>query len=141
MINISTYLIFNGQAAEALEFYKNVFGGELNTMTHGQMGNTERPDWIMHGQLSTPFGWDLMGSDHPNEEAPTKVGNTQAVIWGDDTERMTEMFNALSEGGTIQTPLAAQVWGALYGDFTDKFGIFWAFNVEGSGGANPNAEA
>ena len=139
MINISTYLIFNGQAAEALDFYKNVFGGELNTMTHGQMGNTEHPDWIMHGQLSTPFGWDIMGGDHPNEEAPTKVGNTQACIWGDDTEGMTKIFNGLAEGGSIQTPLEAQAWGDSYGDLTDKFGIFWAVNIAGQRNGNPEA--
>lgn len=117
---------------KVLEFYHEVLGGDLDIMRHGDMGNTEHPDWVMHGQLSTPFGWDLMAGDHPNEEAPAKVGNTQACIWGDDSVRMTEIFNALAVGGTVQTALAQQMWGDSYGDLTDQFGIFWAVNISGN---------
>ena len=42
---------------------------------------------------------------------------------------MSKQFAALGEGGEITTPLAEQMWGDVYGDLTDKFGIIWAFNV------------
>ena len=65
---LNPYLSFAGNAREAMEFYRSVFGGELSLFTYGESGATEDPadsDKIMHGQLETPDGYCLMGSDTP----------------------------------------------------------------------------
>ena len=64
---LNPYLAFDGNAREALEFYKEVFGGELALMTFGDMGeqDPERASKIMHGQLETPAGYTLMAADPP----------------------------------------------------------------------------
>ena len=53
---LNPYITFDGNAREALEFYKDVFGGELNVNTFGDFGNDTGgdADKIMHGQLETP---------------------------------------------------------------------------------------
>jgi PhnB protein len=38
-------------------------------------------------------------------------------------EETTRLFNGLSEGGTVMMPVEHQLWGALFGMLTDKFGI------------------
>ena len=48
---LNPYINFNGNARQALEFYKSVFGGELTLSTFGDMGMADTPDAnkIMHG--------------------------------------------------------------------------------------------
>jgi PhnB protein len=50
-------------------------------------------------------------------------------VSGNDETQLTNFFNGLSAGGTVTVPLAKQVWGDLFGMFTDKFGINWLFNI------------
>ena len=62
---LNPYLNFNGNARQALEFYAQVFGGELNLNTFAQLGAAEGPDAdrIMHGMLQTDAGYTIMGAD------------------------------------------------------------------------------
>jgi PhnB protein len=40
------------------------------------------------------------------------------------------LFEALSVNGQIEMPLEKTFWGALYGAFTDQFGIKWMINCQ-----------
>ena len=63
---LNPYLSFRGNAREAMEFYKSVFGGELPVSPFGEFQmpgiGPEEADKIMHGQLTTPAGFTLMGA-------------------------------------------------------------------------------
>ncbi|TPX00571.1 VOC family protein, partial [Schumannella luteola] len=63
---LNPYLNWRSGAREAMEFYRSVFGGELNLMTFAEGGMQVDPsesELIMHGQLETPDGFTLMGAD------------------------------------------------------------------------------
>jgi PhnB protein len=64
---LNPYLNFNGTARQALEFYRDVFGGELTLSTFGELGAAggADADKIMHGQLQTSGGYTIMGADVP----------------------------------------------------------------------------
>ena len=54
---LNPYLSFTDNAREAMEFYRSVFGGDLNVMTFGDMGDEgDTKDGVMHAQLTTPDG-------------------------------------------------------------------------------------
>lgn len=131
---LTVYLNFRGEAAEALEFYANVFGGQPQIMRHSAMG-TEGPevDWVMHGQLDAPNGMRIMAADVPSVmEAPTGGnGGVSLCLHGNDAAALRGYFTALSEGGTVTTPLEEQMWGDEYGDLVDKFSIRWGVNISG----------
>ena len=132
---LNPYLNFpDGKAREALEFYASVLGGEPNIMTFGDMG-TEGPaaNQVMHGQLETPDGFTIMGADAPPEFVQVTFGDNVSVsISGDDAEKMTGWFNALSEGAqAVTAPLEKQMWGDVFGSFKDRFGTSWLFNISG----------
>ena len=128
MIQATPYIGFQGQAEEALTFYQSVFGGELNISRYRDMGMEENPDWVMHGQLDTDMGWSLMASDNP--QGVTGGSRINVCIWGDDEARMTEFFNALADGGTVEMPLEKQAWGDSFGGLRDRFGIDWGVNID-----------
>jgi PhnB protein len=125
----------DGKAREAMEFYQSVLGGELNVMTFGDMGaSADLADQVMHAQLETPAGFTLMGADAPEGMADVTYGNNISVsLSGDDTDALTGWFNGLADGGTITTPLEKQVWGDVFGQVVDRFGISWLVNIAGEG--------
>ncbi len=128
---LNPYISFSDNARQAMEFYKDVFGGTLSLNTFGEYGQKDAPeaDLIMHGMLETPSGYTIMGADTPPgvEYAP---GNNIAVsLSGDDAEELRGYWSKLTDGGTVSVPLEKQMWGDEFGMFTDKFGVAWMVNI------------
>ena len=51
------------------------------------------------------------------------------ALSGDDQAELTGYYNKLSVGGKVGMPLDNAPWGAMFGSFTDKFGIEWLVNI------------
>jgi PhnB protein len=133
MAKLNPYLMFSAQARPAMEFYREVFGGELTVNTFGDFGmaggDTGAPeDGVMHAQLETDLGFTLMAADVP-PAWPARSSNGHVSVSGDETEALTGYFERLAEGGTVEMPLAKQVWGDHYGQLTDRFGVSWMVNI------------
>ena len=130
-LQLNPYLHFDGNAREAMSFYKTVFGGELDVMTFGQMGDTgDRADLVMHSYLGTPDGYQLMGADIPPDQDSFVVGNHVSLsLSGDDEAKLRTQFDALAGGGEVHVPLEKQMWGDLFGQCRDRFGVIWLVNI------------
>ncbi|WP_433662286.1 VOC family protein [Nocardia sp. CA-128927] len=131
---VNPCIVFNGNARQALEFYREVFGGELAVATVADFGAPEAPnaDKVMHARLDTPTGYTVMGWDFPDDrpgQPPYRPGNNVAVFVGGDDDELRGYFEKLSVGGTITLPLEEQVWGDEAGSLVDQFGISWMFNI------------
>ena len=129
-IDLHPYLMFDGNCRAAFEFYRNIFGGELNFMTYGEMdGNCPAGvrDQIMHGTLMGG-SVEFMGGDAP-EGMPLGAGKINLSLSGFDEAALRDKYTALSEGGTIAVPLDRQMWGDIFGAFQDKFGIDWMVDI------------
>jgi len=131
-VQLGDYINFAGRAREAMEFYHAVLGGNLVLKTLNEQG-VYRPagpgDSIIYSRLEVD-GAVIIGVDgHP--DYPAKVGENMALaLDGTDKGRLTEMFNALAEGGSLKMPLTKQPWGASVGWLTDKFGINWTVSSD-----------
>jgi PhnB protein len=133
---LNPYLSFQNTAKDAMEFYRDVFGGELNLSTFGEYGQSDPgvADKIMHAQLETDRGFTLMASDTPPGMDRDEGTNISISLSGDDDAELRGYFDKLSEGGKVGMPLETQVWGDTFGDCTDKFGIKWLVNIAGQSG-------
>jgi PhnB protein len=133
---LNPYLNFNGNARQVLEFYKDVFGGELTLSTFGDLGMADASDAakIMHGQLETDAGYTIMAADVPAHMAeqlaglPVRAGFSVSLS-GDDADALRGYFAKLADGGTVTMPLDKQVWGDEFGMCVDQFGIDWLVNI------------
>ena len=125
------YLNFNGNAAEAMNHYKSVFGGELKMQTFGESNMAETPQeksLIVHATLKSDAVTIMASDTHPKQ--PRKFGdNVSLSLQGEDSKRLTDAFNLLAAGGKVDMPLAKQFWGDTFGMVTDKFGIHWMVNI------------
>jgi PhnB protein len=128
---LNPYINFADSARQALEFYRDVFGGQLELSTYGESGMAEGPDGdkIMHGQLETPAGYTLMVSDNPPGMDYSVGTNISVSLSGDDVDELRGYFEKLSDGGTITMPLEKQMWGDEFGMCIDKFGVAWMTNI------------
>lgn len=140
MVRLNPYLSFKDKAAEALEFYRSVLGGELDISTFGSMPadpampiDAADKDLVMHGQLETPHGLTLMAADSGSMMpyvAPTS-GVTVALTGGaEDYDYVAGAYAKLAEGGTDAMPFDKAPWGDFYGQVTDRYGITWMFDVD-----------
>jgi len=141
MKSINPYLIFNGNAEEAFDFYQSVFGGEVFKMRFSEMpGTSEMPDEdqnkLAHVALEIA-GKDqiLMASDAGtgHEANIQKNGNYYLSLEPESAEEAEQIYNKLSEGGTIIMPLDETDWAEKFAMFADKFGIQWMINYGDKG--------
>jgi PhnB protein len=135
-MRLNPYLNFPGTAREAMEHYRDVFGGELVITTFGEFGEVGTPleHQVMHAQLDTTAGFTLMASDAPTG-MELRTGNAVTVIvHGDDEATIRGYWDGLTAGGTVDTALEQQMWGDLYGQCTDRFGVTWQVNIAAAAG-------
>lgn len=126
---LNPYLSFAGNARQAMEFYEQVFGGNLTLSTFGEMGAQEQPNGIMHSQLATSKGYTIMASDTPDGQPPQQGNNMTISLSGDDSDELHRYWQKLSAGGNVMMPLEKQAWGDEFGMLTDKFGVPWMVNI------------
>ncbi|MEV5320538.1 VOC family protein [Streptomyces sp. NPDC052687] len=130
---LNPYLSFDGDARQAMEFYREVFGGTLKLSTFGEFGPPDAAgaDKIMHGMLETPSGFTLMGADTPPGTTYTP-GNAFAVsLSGEDEAELRGYWEKLSAEGSVSVPLERQMWGDVFGMCTDRFGVTWMVDITG----------
>ncbi len=137
-IHYNPYFTFAGQTRQAMDFYTQVFGGQLQLATFKDFQAPVEPDQedlVMHAELVTEHGFNLRASDgaalYPAEGQATT--NMEAALIGgsEDLETARAWFEKLSEDATKVQPLVQAPWGASFGSLTDKFGIAWMFNFGG----------
>jgi PhnB protein len=132
MPQIVPYLTFGGNCREAMTFYKQALGGDLNIQTVGEspMAQQMPPEAhknVMHSAL-TNGTMNLYASDQMGSDGITP-GNTITLLINCTSEaEINSLFSKLSAGGKVVHPLKEEFWGSIYGDFSDKFGIRWMMN-------------
>jgi PhnB protein len=130
-IKLNPYIFFGGNCHEAMEFYKNVFGGELEVQTMADVPKdaqapSAKPTDVMHATLTGSV--NLMASD--SKKASPKAAKIELSLSGSDDALLRKYFDGLADGGEIRMPLEKQFWGATFGMLTDRFGIDWMINIE-----------
>lgn len=131
---LNPYITFDGNCSEAMDFYGAVLGGTVTKMTFRESGMDA--DGIMHASLDTATGFHIFASDTAEGMAPFNPGtNLQISLSGDDPEALRGYWDGLSDGARVVVPLEKQMWGDVYGQLVDKFGIAWHVNIADPTGA------
>lgn len=139
-----SYLQFDGKAEEVLAFYEKALQATNVQMVRfgafGQDPNAplteEEQNMIMESRIEFS-GNILMISDVPPfmQAATGEIAKGSTVlisIIDADPEMNKQIFDGLSEGGTVIMPLSSVPWSASFGMLVDKFGVMWKFNSDAS---------
>jgi PhnB protein len=139
MASINPHINFNGNAEEAFNFYKSVFGGEFAKLIRFKdLASPEFPvaekeeNKIMH--ITLPIGKTsmLMANDVPEILGKTNENENRSkiVISAESKEEADKLFDGLSAGGQIEMPISDSPWGSYFGMFRDKYGIEWMVDFD-----------
>ncbi|MGB7761776.1 MAG: VOC family protein [Bryobacteraceae bacterium] len=130
-----TFLNFDGNCREAMEFYKKCFDAELFLLPYSEApGDPARAaesvkDRILHSSLTKGPLTILMAAD-TMPGAPFERGNGFSVaIQCDSVQEIDALFSALGDDGSITMPLQETFWATSFGMLTDRFGIRWLLNL------------
>ena len=130
---LTPYLTFNGTCREAMTFYQQCLGGELQVQTFAETPAAadlpaEAQQNVMHAKLTTA-DMLLMASD--SGLGPAAKGDMVSLsVNCQSPEEIRRLFSQLSAGGTITMDLQDTFWGATFGMFADRFGIDWMLNYD-----------
>jgi PhnB protein len=134
MITINPHINFNGNAQEAFDFYKSVFGGEFTKII--RFGDLASADFQVEPKdveklmyISLPIGEvnSLIGNDVPEfmGRVNERENRSKIHVSTDSKDEADKIFSGLSVGGEVEVPIADSGWGVYFGMFRDKFGIEW----------------
>jgi PhnB protein len=145
-IATTAHLNFRGNAREALEFYRSVFGGRATIITYGDFGMPEGlPDAgkVVWGQVAADNGFRVMAYDVPGQAAGAAAAGTTSrengmtltgqpffmSVRGESVDEVGALWEKLAEGATIVEAYAPAQWAPAFGMLTDRFGVTWILDV------------
>lgn len=138
MTTINPWINFNGNAQEAFDFYKSVFGGEFTKII--QFKDIATPEFQVDPKdadkylrivLPIGIGSELIGNDVPEFMGKTNENENRSkiAVSAESKEEAYKIFNGLSEGGTVEVPINdgpnGGPFGTYFAIFRDKYGIEW----------------
>jgi PhnB protein len=131
MATINPYVNFNGNAEEAFNFYKSVFGGEFAGLVRFKdLESAEFPvpeneaEKIM--RIMLPIGGStLIANDVPESMGRVNENRSKIAVTAESREEAEKIFTGLSEGGSVEMPMDESPWGTYFAMLRDKYGIEW----------------
>lgn len=134
MTTINSYLTFNGNCRDAMDFYKNCLGGELVVQTIGESPLADKlpapmQECILHATL-TNGNLVLMATDMVGEQGLQTGNAVSLAIHCSNEDEIRTYYEKLAEGGRKDHALEYTFWGALFGDLTDKYGNHWLLHFD-----------
>ncbi|MGR9036094.1 MAG: VOC family protein [Gammaproteobacteria bacterium] len=132
---VQPYLFFNGRCEEALEFYRNALGAEVNML----MRYKDSPEPPPSGVLPPGFenkvmhcafriGETMLMASDGCQEGPNFGGFSLSLAVPTENEA-DRAFASLADGGQVQMPPAKTFWSPRFGMLTDRFGVGWMVGV------------
>jgi len=131
-MEMSPYLIFNGQCVAAFKFYEQTLGGTITFLqTHGEspMKDNVPADWqdkVIHATLAVGDKV-LMGSDAPPSHYTAPQGMSVSIS-GFVPSEGERIFKTLAEQGKVSMPFQKTFWSPGFGMLVDRFGTPWIIN-------------
>ena len=146
-LNAVPHLNFRGQAREALEFYRSVFGGRLTVVTYGDFGMpAEVPGAtnVVFGEVVADNGFRVMAYDVPGADEPIAAGEPTTrrengttitaepfflSVRGESADEVAPIWEGLADGATVIEKFGPSQWTPGFGMLADRFGVTWVVDV------------
>ena len=123
MKSVRPFLMFQGEAGAALDFYTALFpDAALLSRTDGDDGKVQRAVLSLKGQ-------EVMVFDSPPVHDFTFTPAFSFFIECDDDAELERLAAALPEGGSVMMPLDDYGFSRRFTWVEDRFGVSWQLNL------------
>lgn len=126
---ITTFLMFTGQAEEAMTFYTSLF--ENSAITSIQRYGPEGPGAegsVLHATFSLA-GQTFMAIDSSVAHGFSFTPSMSLYVTCNTEAEIDRVFARLSEGGAVMMPLGAYPFSEKFGWCADRFGVSWQLTL------------
>src|SRR3954453_13394624 len=129
--------MFDGRCEEAIEFYRNAIGAEVEMLMRFKEAPDSPPpgmipenwgDKVMHSCLKIGDA-QVMASDGCHAGGPTFKGFSLTLTVANEAEA-DKKFAALSASGQVTMPLGKTFFAPRFGMLVDHFGVSWMVIVQ-----------
>ena len=127
---ITTFLMFEGKAEEAMNYYVSVFDRAEILSVHrygtneaGAEGSVVHATFALCGQV-------FMCLDSNVKHDFTFTPSMSLYVTCATEEEIDRLFEKLSQGGKVAMPLAAYPFSDKFAWVEDKYGVSWQLNLE-----------
>lgn len=125
MQNITTFLMFEGRAEEAMNFYTSLFpASSIVSISRYGAEDAAMAGKVIHAVFSLN-GQNYRCIDSSAHHAFTFTPAMSLFIDCTNEQEIDSLFAALSEGGSVLMPLSAYPFSKKYAWINDKFGVSW----------------
>lgn len=133
---VQPYLFFNGSCEQAVEFYRQALGAEVEMMMRFKDSpEPPKPGMVPPGFenkiMHTSFRigtTTLMASDGCSTDKARFEGFSLSLTVPNEVEA-DRVFTTLAEGGQVRMPLAKTFWSPRFGMVADRFGVAWMISM------------
>jgi predicted 3-demethylubiquinone-9 3-methyltransferase (glyoxalase superfamily) len=126
---ITTFLMFGGNAEEAMNFYISLFkDSSVTSIRRYGAGEGGAEGSVMHAIFSLD-GQQLMCIDSNVKHDFTFTPAISLFVNCETDEEIGELFAALSQGGQVLMPLDAYPFSKKFAWVADKYGVSWQLNL------------
>ena len=130
-LSISTFLMFEGDADDALALYRSVFSDF--EMVSEQRYGADVP--ALEGKILVAetrlHGHSVMLSNSSASHDFSFTPSVSLFVQCKDEVEQSAAFAALSEGGSVLMPLDDYGFSKRFGWCEDRFGVSWQLNLPG----------
>jgi predicted 3-demethylubiquinone-9 3-methyltransferase (glyoxalase superfamily) len=128
---VTTFLMFEGKAEEAMNFYVSLFkDGRVTDITRYGPNEAGAEGSVMRATFSLA-GRDFMCIDSPAKHGFTFTPSISLFVQSDSEAEVDTLFARLSDGGSVMMPLAAYPFSKKFGWAADRFGVSWQIFLRG----------
>ncbi|HEY4127058.1 MAG TPA: VOC family protein [Gammaproteobacteria bacterium] len=130
---LNPYVFFDGDCAEAMQFYERVFKVKLDMMLYESEAPNGKPPMagrkagVMHARLPI-YGGSLMASDWLADRPFERKQGFYVSLVCPDMKEAKRIFKALAEGGEVNMPFEKTFFAEGFGMVIDKYGTPWMVN-------------
>ncbi|MBF9072259.1 VOC family protein [Streptacidiphilus fuscans] len=126
---ITTFLMFEGNAEEAMTFYLSLFDdAEVVRLTRYGADGPGKEGTVQHATFSLA-GQHFMCIDSPAKHDFTFTPAVSLYVQCADEAEIDRLYAALSDGGTALMPLGQYGFSPKFGWVNDRFGVSWQLNL------------
>jgi len=128
--DVTTFLMFEGRAEQAMNFYVSLFpGSRITSLRRYGPGEVGAEGSVMRAEFSLP-GQRLICIDSPAKHAFTFTPAMSLFVRCESETDVDMLFARLSEGGQVMIPLATYPFSEKFAWLADRFGVSWQLSLE-----------
>ena len=129
MQKFTPFLMFEGQAEEAMNFYISLFGNsEIVSLTRYGPDQSGKEGTVMLARFALD-GQEFMCIDSSISHGFTFTPSFSIYVECESELEIGRLFAALSENGKVMMPLESYPFSAKYAWLADRFGVSWQLSL------------